>query len=89
MLSRDGDDAQVLCRTLSWDGHALTLGEPSVRRLDVRADGYSAVPDAAAGDAVAMHWGRVCGRLRPEQVQALADATARQLQVTNQRLARS
>ncbi len=86
VLSREGDDVQVLCQKLVWDGHELTLCDPSVRRLDVWADGYSAVPDVAAGNAVAMHWGRVCGRLRPEQVQALSDATARQLWVTNQRL---
>lgn len=89
VLSREGDEVRVLCRELVWDGLALSLCEPSVRRLDLWADGYSAVPDAVAGDAVAMHWGRVCGRLRPEQVRALADATARQLLVTNQRLARS
>ncbi len=89
VLSRGGDNAHVLYRKLAWDGHALVLCEPSVRRLDLWADGYSAVPDVAAGDEVAMHWGRVCGRLRPEQVRALADATARQLSVTNQRLART
>jgi hypothetical protein len=89
VLSRDGDHAQVMCRKLVWDGHALTLCEPSVRRLDVWVDGYSAVPDVAAGNQVAIHWGRVCGRLRPEQVRALADATERQLRVTNQRLART
>lgn len=87
VLSRDGDSLQVSCRTLLWDGHALTLGEPSVRRLDVWVDGYSAVPDVAVGDTVAIHWGRLCGRLRPERVGALADATARQLRLTNQRLA--
>jgi hypothetical protein len=30
----------------------------------------------------------LCGRLRPEQIRVLADATVRQLAVTNQRLAR-
>ncbi len=89
VLSRDGGSVQVACRKLVWDGHALALCEPSVRRLDVWADGYSAVPDVAVGDTVAIHWGRLCGQLRPERVQALADATARQLRVTNQRLART
>ena len=73
---------------LNWDGRALALSEPSVRRLDVWADGYSAVPDVAVGDEVAIHWGRLCGRLQPEQIQALSAATTRQLAVTNQRLAR-
>ncbi len=87
VLSRDGDDVEVSCRRLIWDGHALALSEPSARRLDVWADGYSAVADVAAGDTVAIHWSRVCGRLGPEQARTLADATARQLRVTNRRLA--
>jgi hypothetical protein len=86
VLSRDGDDVEVSCRRLVWDGRALDLSEPSARLLDVWADGYSAVPDVAVGDAVAIHWGRLCGRLQPEQIRVLADTTTRQLGVTNQRL---
>jgi hypothetical protein len=87
VISRDGDDVEVSCCRLAWDGHALNLSEPSARRLDVWTDGYSAVPDVAVGDEIAIHWGRLCGRLQPDQIQALADSTARQLDVTNQRLA--
>jgi hypothetical protein len=83
---RDDDDVEVSCQRLVWDGHALDLSEPSPRRLDVWADGYSAVPDVAVGDQVAIHWGRLCGRLQPEQIRVLAAATTRQLRVTNQRL---
>jgi hypothetical protein len=87
VVSRSGDDIEVLCQRLVWDGQALALSEPSARLLDVWADGYSAVPDVAVGDDVAVHWGRLCGRLRPEQVRTLADSTGRQLRVTSQRLA--
>jgi Family of unknown function (DUF6390) len=87
VISRDRDDVEVLCQNLVWDGRALTLSEPAARPLDVWADGYSAVPDVAVGDEVAVHWGRLCGRLSPEQVRALADSTDRQLRVTSQRLA--
>jgi Family of unknown function (DUF6390) len=87
VLSRDGDVVEVTCQALAWDGQALTLSEASARRLDVWADGYSAVPDVAVGDEIAIHWGRLCGRLQPDQIQALADSTSRQLHVTNQRLA--
>ncbi|WP_255363045.1 DUF6390 family protein [Mycobacterium sp. 1245805.9] len=87
VVSRDDDDVAVSCRKLLWDGRALTLSEPAVRQLDVWADGYSAVPDVAVGDEVAVHWGRLCGRLTPEQVGALADSTDRQLRVTSRRLA--
>jgi hypothetical protein len=88
VLSRDNDDVDVSCQRLVLDGDVLALSEPSVRRLDVWADGYSAVPDVAVGDEVAIHWGRLCGRLRPEQIRVLADATTWQLAVTNRRLAR-
>jgi hypothetical protein len=87
VISRDGDDLEVMCQGLALDGQALTLSEPSARRLDVSADGYSAVPDVAVGDEIAIHWGRLCGRLQSGQIQALADSTTRQLHETNQRLA--
>ena len=85
--SHHGDGVEVMCQRLAWDGQALTLSEPSARVLDVWADGYSAVPDVAVGDEIAIHWDRLCGRLQPDQIQALADSTSRQLDVTNQRLA--
>jgi hypothetical protein len=87
VLSRIGGQVDVMCQGLAWDGRALTLSQPSARRLDVWADGYSAMPDVAAGDEVALHWGRLCGRLQSDQIQALADSTNRQLRLTNQRLA--
>jgi hypothetical protein len=87
VVSRAGDDVEVMCQRLVWDGHALALSEPSVCLLDVWADGYSAVPDVAVDDQVAVHWGRLCGRLQPEQVRALAETTDHQLRVTSQRLA--
>ncbi|WP_293339035.1 DUF6390 family protein [Mycobacterium sp.] len=88
VVSRDGDDVEVVCERLLWDGRALTLSQPAPRRLDVWADGYSAVPDVAVGDEVAVHWDRLCGRLSAGQVGALTEATNRQLRVTSQRLAR-
>lgn len=87
VISRDHHDVEVLCQKLLWDGQGLALSEPSPRRLEVWADGYSAVPDVAVGEQVALHWGRLCGRLQPEQVHALADSTDRQLRVTSRRLA--
>jgi hypothetical protein len=89
VLSVSGDQVEVSCQRLLWDGRALTLSEPSARLLDIWADGYSAVPDVAVGDQVAVHWDRLCGRLSPEQVAALSESTDRQLRVTSQRLART
>ena len=88
VLSRAGDNVDVEACRLLWDGHGLRLSEPLPRRLDVWDNGYSAVPDMTVGDQVAVHWGRVCGRLTPEQHHALRDSTLRQLGVTNQRLVR-
>jgi hypothetical protein len=88
VVSRVGDDVEVMCQGLAWDGQSLSLSPARARHLDVWADGYSAVPDVAVGDEVAVHWGRLCGRLRPEQVGALAQSTHRQLRVTSNRLAR-
>lgn len=87
VVSRTGDDVELRYRPLVCDGQALALAEPSVRALDVWADGYSAVPDVAVGDEVAVHWGRLCGRLSPQQARTLAESTDRQLRVTSQRLA--
>lgn len=85
VLSRDGDDVEVLCRKLICAEGSLRLAEPAPRRLEVWADGYSAVPDVSVGDDIAVHWGRLCGRLQPQQVRALADSTERQLRVTSAR----
>ncbi|WP_264001428.1 DUF6390 family protein [Mycobacterium florentinum] len=87
VVSRTADDVEVRCRRLVCDGSVLALAQPSVRALDVWADGYSAVPDVAVGDEVAVHWGRLCGRLDPRQVRALSESTDRQLRVTSRRLA--
>lgn len=88
VVSRDHDRIEVRRRTLVFDGGTLALSEPSAAVFDVWTDGYSAVPDVAAGDEVALHWGRLCGRLSPRQVRVLADGTDRQLRVTSRRLAR-
>ncbi|RFZ58191.1 hypothetical protein BB170200_03182 [Mycobacterium marinum] len=88
VVSRTGDAVEVSRQSLIWDGEALALAAPSSQLLDVWADGYSAVPDVSVGEEVAVHWGRLCARLQPEQVVALAESTHRQLRVTNQRLAR-
>lgn len=88
VVSRTGDSVEVRRRRLVCDSDGLRLSEPVVRALSVRADGYSALPDVAVGDEVAMHWDRLCGRLDADQARRLADSTRRQLQVTSRRLVR-
>lgn len=84
----DGGDsatAVVRSRTLAMREGRLILTEPAPRRVAVRVDGYAAVPDLRAGDEVALHWGRVCGRLTPSQVRDLQESTHHRLDVTSRR----
>jgi hypothetical protein len=87
VVSCDETGLAVRCRRLGWNGRTLELSAPSIERADVWSDGYSALPDATVGDQVAVHWGRLCGRLDDAQIRDLEVSTARQLQVTNLRLA--
>ncbi|WP_330255868.1 DUF6390 family protein [Nocardia sp. NBC_00565] len=89
VVSHDETGVALRCRSLAWNGQLLELSTPSIQRADVWADGYSALPDVAVGDEVAVHWGRLCGRLSQGQVQDLEVSTARQLEATNLRLAAS
>jgi Family of unknown function (DUF6390) len=83
VISADDVSAVVSCQRLVWDGAALSLSAALTRRVEL--DRATAV---ASGNLLAVHWGRVCGRLSAEQVEALADSTHRQLHATNRRLAR-
>ncbi|MGW5382138.1 DUF6390 family protein [Nocardia sp. NPDC003963] len=85
--ARDGDVLTVRCRRLDFDGSRLFLRAPEPVAVPVWEDGFSAVPDAAPGQLVALHWDRLCGPLTLAEVRTLAATTARQLRVTNRRLA--
>ncbi|MGY2114061.1 DUF6390 family protein [Nocardia gipuzkoensis] len=87
VLDRTGGEVVLRCRGLGWDGERLALSTETVRSVPIRVDGYAAVPDVAAGEQVAVHWGRLCGRLDDAQASALESGTVRQLEVTNRRLA--
>ncbi|WP_328398257.1 DUF6390 family protein [Nocardia sp. NBC_00416] len=87
VVSRQDDELLIEGRRLTYDGLRLGLGESGTRRVPVWTDGFSAVPDAAPGQVVALHWDRLCGRLTPAQARVLAATTGRQLRVTNRRLA--
>ncbi|MGW6696209.1 DUF6390 family protein [Nocardia sp. NPDC055049] len=85
VVAREGGAASVRCRRLVSDGPLLRLSGPALWRAEVDDDHLAT--EVAVGDQVAVHWGRVCGRLDSDQTQALATSTARQLRVTNRRLA--
>ncbi|GGL39512.1 DUF6390 family protein [Nocardia jinanensis] len=86
--ARAGDELTVRCRRLRFDGGRLLLGVPEPVSVPVWEDGFAAVPDAAPGQLVALHWDRLCGPLTLSEARTLAVTTARQLRVTNRRLAR-
>ncbi|UNB49936.1 DUF6390 family protein [Mycolicibacterium sp. YH-1] len=85
VLSSDDVTAVVECRRLSWNGAALSLADESTFRTDVGEEAPTGTP-VTTGDLVALHWGRVCGRLTTEQIHALEASTYQQLQSTNRRL---
>lgn len=84
VLDSDGVTADVLGRRLTWEGSRLALSGAVVRRVAARAEEYGPLR-LNPGDAVAIHWDRVCGLLTPEQAAALDAGTWWQLQVTNRR----
>jgi hypothetical protein len=90
VLSATPREAVVLSRPLLWNssgtGDRLVLGEPCPRTLVRHLDGYTALPDLAAGDVVAIHWGWAAAKLRPDQVAALAWQTRHHLALANQTL---
>ena len=85
VLSTDDVTAVVLSRRLCWKGSALSLSPPETRRVETCTEARMDVP-VRPGDHVAVHWGRVCDRLTPEQIARLKDSTDRQLHATNHRL---
>ncbi|MGQ4597670.1 DUF6390 family protein [Nocardia sp. R6R-6] len=89
VLDRTDGEVVLSYRRLDWDGQRLALAPETVQPMPIRVDGYAAVPDVSVGERVAVHWGRLCGRLDEIQVRDLAAVTVRQLEATNRRLARS
>lgn len=85
VLSTDGVTTVVLSQHLCWKRSGLSLSPPETRRVETRTEARRDVP-VRPGDLVAMHWGRVCDRLTPEQMARLKDSTDRQLLATNRRL---
>ena len=83
----DGDHAVILGRHLSWDGHALRLGEEREGAVRLTEAGHSFVTDVSPGDWLTVHWDLACERLAADQLWQLRRWTDWQLVVTNARLA--
>lgn len=84
VIGFDGDAVLLRMRRLAWDGCQLRLPGADVQRV---SRGF--VDDPAPGEWLAVHWGSVCDRLAGAEMRELQRWTARQLRVTNARLART
>ncbi|WP_405182156.1 DUF6390 family protein [Nocardia sp. NBC_01377] len=85
--ARRGDEITVECRRLLLDGSRLRLSAPETRSVTAVSSARRLATEADVGDRVALHWGRVCGRIDENLTRVLAEATEHQLRVTNARLA--
>jgi hypothetical protein len=82
-----GDLVVARSRPLTWDGRLIGLGPARPETVTRAVSGVGFLPDLAEGDWVSMHWGWVCDRLTRRQLAALRSFTARQLDITNRRVA--
>ncbi|HEX2495755.1 MAG TPA: DUF6390 family protein [Gaiellaceae bacterium] len=83
VLEIEGDRATVAAQPLVWDGRALRLGTPALRRADWRRDGLGFLHELRPGDWVSLHWDWVCDRLTPRQAAWLRAYTRRMLALAN------
>lgn len=84
-----GEQVVVESRPLTWDGLRLGLGEPAPETVQRGTAGVSLPTPLEPGDWVALHWSWVCDRLTARQLRNLQRYTARQLEITNDRVAHS
>lgn len=86
VVSVVGDQATIRVRPLTWDGLALSLGEPHVESARIAADGTGFLHNLTPGDVVSLHWDWVCDRITPAQLHQLRHYTDRHLTITNAKL---
>lgn len=82
-----GESAVVRSRPLTWDGRRLDLGPPRLETAQVASEGYAFLDGLQPGDQVSLHWDWICDRLNDRQLANLRGYTARQLDITNDRVA--
>lgn len=83
VVSIDGDQVVVESIPLTWTGHRLEYGEPTVETAVRSIDGIALASDFQEGDWVALHWDWVCDRLTQQQLTALRYYTDRHLKIVN------
>jgi Family of unknown function (DUF6390) len=78
--------AVVRSRPLVWDGHRLTLGQPTSAPAVLADNGYHLAPPVSVGDTVALHWSWICDVLDERGLAALRHYTHHQLALVNHAL---
>jgi hypothetical protein len=76
-------EVMVRYRPLRWDSAGLHLGPDTIESVRFAEDGLRLVGQLQPGDAVALHWDWVCGRLSDEQESRLRFYSGRMLQLVN------
>ena len=89
VLATAGEQVVVESRPLTWDGRRLALGETVRETVQRGVGGNGILDDLAPGEWVSLHWSWVCDRLTGPQLAALQRYSARQLTITNDRVAHS
>lgn len=89
VASVDGDEVTVESRPLTYDGHDIGLGPPRIETARRSVGGTGFLDALAPGDWVSLHWGWVCDRLGRRELALLRRSLARQLEITNRRVAHS
>jgi Family of unknown function (DUF6390) len=82
----DGDHATVISRPLTFALGVLALGAEREERVRWALAGEALAGGLAVGDRVSLHWDWVCDRLSSAQLDALAEASARQFDLANRYL---
>jgi Family of unknown function (DUF6390) len=79
----DDEHATVVSRPLVFASGALSLGGEREETVRWALGGEALAGRLQAGDSVSLHWDWVCDRLTPAQVDALAEVSARQVDLAN------
>jgi hypothetical protein len=82
IVASGGGTIEIAVPPLELRDGQLRLGTAHIERLEEPADGGYG-DRLVPGDAVAVHWERVCGRLSPAQASSLLSVTARNIAVAN------
>jgi hypothetical protein len=89
VVRADVDQVAVRSRPLVYDSGRMSLGEPGVEMVTSGLGGVGPAAGLQQGEWVGMHWGWVCDRLSPRQLETLQQLTHRHLRIANDRLAHS